>query len=78
MVVHKGTKSVNIFKRGLLLVVEYSEGIHRVTRTIDIVKRKEHWIVEESSHMVLVVSDVRHTSIKDFAHLEYSRCSTVF
>ena len=78
MVVHERAQSIDIFESSILFVVAVADIVHGLTASKDIFDSEVHWVVEQSSHIVLVIRNIAYVSIKAFTHLEYSCSLAIF
>ena len=73
MVVHKGAQNIDIGEIRLVeLLVRLSQLVHGLLTAINIPDREEHWVVEQSCHVVLIIGDKANISIETLSHLEDS------
>ena len=78
MVVHERAQDVNVGKGGVVkVVVRLSNQEHRFAGAKNILNCKEHRIVEEGSHIVLIISHVVRISVEDLTHLKDTSSLTV-
>ena len=72
VVVNKQTKGVNIFEMTGLCVETLLDTTHVLAITKNIVDGVVHWVVEKTSDVVLVGTDVSRVAVEDLTHLEDS------
>ena len=78
MVVHERAQSIDIFESSILFLVAVADIVHGLTTSKDILDSEVHWVVEQSSHVVLVIRNIAYVSIEAFTHLEYSCSLAIF
>jgi len=77
VVVDEGAKDVHISEGDFFFGVSCSNLVHRLAVAEHIVESVEHGVVEQRSHVILVVSNVVDISIEDFTDLENSSSGVV-
>lgn len=78
VVIHKRAQDVNVSKGGVVkVVISLSYEEHGLAGTKNILYCKEHGIVEEGGHIVLVVSHIVGISVKYLTHLKDASSLTV-
>ena len=70
VVVNEQTKGVNILEIAALCVVALFDTTHILTITEHIVDGVVHWVVEQTSDVVLVGTDIGRVAVEDLTHLE--------
>lgn len=70
MVINKETKSIDILEVVTFSVVTVFDFGHALTRTENVTDSVVHWVVEQTSNVVLVWSNVSGITIEALTHLE--------
>jgi len=74
MVVDEDTESVNVSETPLVGGPPVGDGAHGPAVHPDVLDCVVHWVVEEGSNVVLIVTDVAVVAIEGLTHLEHARC----
>lgn len=78
VVVNKKTESVQVFKVGRFSIIALFDITHVLSIAEDIVNSVVHRIVEETSHVVLIRTNVSRVTVETFTHLENASSLTKF
>ena len=74
MVVHERAEGIDIFESSIFLFVAVADSVHRLASSENILDSEVHWVVEQPSHVILIIRHVADVTIEAFTHLEHS-CS---
>ena len=77
VVVDKDTESIDVLEVLRLLVVAVADVVHGFGATEDVTDGVVHWIVEESSQVVLIWSNIGGIAVEALSHLEYTSSLTI-
>ena len=78
VVVNKDSECINVFKILLLFLISGLNLCHVLAESKDILNSIIHWVVKQTSKIVLIWSNIGWIPIKTFAHLENSSRGGIF
>jgi len=78
MIVNEQTQRVNITKSKIFNIIASINLDEAVTISEHITDRVVHWVVKETSDVILVGSNISWVSVEALTHLENTRCITIF
>ena len=76
VVVNENTKGVQVFEVRGLLLVSILDAVHGLAAE-NVLDGEVHWVVEETSQVFLIWTNVSWVTVKVLTHLEHSRCLSV-
>jgi hypothetical protein len=76
VVVNENTKGVQVFEVRGLLLISILDAVHGLAAK-NVLDGEVHWVVEETSQVFLIWTNVSWVTVKVLTHLEHSRCLSV-
>lgn len=77
MVVNEESKSVDVVEVAFFLCISIFDVVHRLVASKNVLNCIIHWIIEDSSEVVLVWANICWVSIEAFSHLEHASSLTI-
>jgi hypothetical protein len=78
MIVNENDESINIFRFALLFIKSIFNVMHKLAWSKNIFDWKVHCIIENSGHMILVITNIIWLSNKNFTDLKNTSSLSIF